>query len=347
MPSPVTFGLIYTFGNPDRWRQPWDARYQATLDQIAWIDRELPIDGIYVTEHHFYDDGYLPSPLVMCGAIAARTQRVAVGTNLVQLPLHNPVRLAEDSLVVDALSGGRFRLGIGMGYYHREFDGLGVPLAQRPSRMDEGIEILRAAFRGEPFSYAGRRFAFPEITVTPPPIRDGGPPIWIGAFSDSAVDRAARVADGFLAFDPATAAVYLEACERHGRPQEERRLNCTYWAIIAEDPERAFAGAGEQWLHLLNQYIVREAFAHIPKPYDDPKSALADGLVFLADAAGAIDEFNRVIAQGAIDINLVTTMPGEEVDVVSERLEYLATHVIPHLDPSEHPAAPANSAQKL
>lgn len=343
MGRPVTFGLINTFGNPQEWREPWKQRYDAILEQIEWIDRDLSIDGVYVTEHHFYDDGYMPAPMVMCGAIAARTQRVRIGTNLIQLPLHNAVRLAEDALVVDALSGGRLRLGVGMGYYHQEFDGLGQSLRQRVSRTEEGIAILRRAFAGEPFDFHGKRYDFDTIQVTPGPVREGGPEIWMGGFAPPAIERAARLADGFLEFDIGTHRTYFEACERQGRPKDEQRLNVTYWAIIAEDPERAFAQAGDHWLHLLNQYVMREAYAGrtppITRPYEDAREALKDGLVMLADGPEAVRTFNADADKGAIDINLVTMMPGEPVDQVSERLQYLNDHVIPHVKHTEHPAA--------
>jgi alkanesulfonate monooxygenase SsuD/methylene tetrahydromethanopterin reductase-like flavin-dependent oxidoreductase (luciferase family) len=339
--QPVTFGLDYTFGNPERWRQPWVDRYQTILDQIAWVDRDLNFDGIFVSEHHFYEDGYLPAAQVLLAAIATRTERVTIGTNLIQLPLHHPVRLAEEALVLDILSGGRLQLGLGMGYYGQEFEGLGVDVKHRPSRTEEGLAIIRAAFSGEPFSFEGKRFAMSEIHVMPPPIRPGGPPIWMGAMADVAVERAARWADGFYAFDPATAGRYVAACDALGRPREEQRVNHTYWCIIAEDPERAFAQAGEQWLHLLNEYIVRGSIPLVysrSTPYDDPQEALADGHVMLADASSAIAEFNRAIADGAIDITLLTFMPGEDVDQVSERLQYIADKVIPAVDESDHPA---------
>ncbi|MEN8673203.1 LLM class flavin-dependent oxidoreductase [Nocardioides sp.] len=342
MGRPVTFGLINTFGNPEEWREPWPQRYAGILEQIEWIDRETSIDGVYVTEHHFYDDGYMPSTMVMCGAIAARTSRVRIGTNLIQLPLHNAVRLAEDALVVDALSGGRLRLGLGMGYYHQEFDGMGQRLAERVSRTEEGIAILRKAFAGEPFEFHGKRYDFDTIRVTPGPVREGGPEIWLGAFAPKAIERAARLADGFLEFDLGTHRAYFDACEALGKPQGEQRLNVTYWAIIAEDPEKAFAEAGDHWLHLLNQYIQRDAYAArtppLTEPYTDARKALADGLVMLADGPTAVKTFNADVDKGAIDINLVTMMPGEPVDQVTERLQYLNDHVIPHVKHTTHPA---------
>jgi alkanesulfonate monooxygenase SsuD/methylene tetrahydromethanopterin reductase-like flavin-dependent oxidoreductase (luciferase family) len=337
----VTFGLLYDFRNPEPWQRPWADRYRAVLDQICWIDQELPtIDGIYVTEHHFYEDGYLPSPMVMCGAIAARTKRVSVGTNLLQLPLHHPVRVAEDALLGDILCDGRFRLGVGAGYYWQEFQGVGSVLKQRPSRMSEGFDILRAAFRGEPFSYQGTRFQIPEILVTPPPIRAGGPEIWMGAFVPAAIERVATHADGFLAFGHAGIEEYFAACERLGRPPEQRQLNRTYWAIIDEDPERAYAVAGPHFTHMFNDYIRREGYPGLV-PFDDPAPARAMGLdggyLLVTDADGAIAAFNDDVAAGARDINLLMFMPGEDIDEVSARVQYLCDRVIPHVDRIEQP----------
>ncbi len=340
MAQPVTFGLIYDFRNPVPWQQPWAQRYEAVLDQIAWLDSDTNFEGVYITEHHFYEDGYMPSTMVVCGAIAARTKRITVGTNLIQLPLHHPVRLAEDALVNDVLSNGRFRLGVGAGYYWQEFEGVGSVLKQRPSRMKEGFDILRAAFSGESFSYEGKRVSVPEIQVSPPPIRAGGPEIWMGAFVPAAIDRVAQFADGYLAFGADTIPEYLAACERQGRDPDERQINRTYWAIIDEDPERAYASAGPHFVHMYNDYIRRDAYPDM-EVFDDPQTALRLGLeagVLLAtDAGGAIEAINRDISLGARDIELLAFMPGEDVDEVSRRLQYISDKVIPNVDEVENP----------
>src|SRR4051812_7821319 len=98
----VAFSLIYNFRNPPAWREPWGERHRALLAPTARPDRDVrAITGVSLTEHHFSDDGYLPSPMVMAGALAARTERLTLGTSILQLPLHHPVRLAEDCLLVD------------------------------------------------------------------------------------------------------------------------------------------------------------------------------------------------------------------------------------------------------
>ena len=145
----------------------------------------------------------------------------------------------------------------------------------------------------------------PEIQVSPPPISAGGPEIWMGGFVPAAIDRVAQLADGYLAFGADTIPEYLAACERQGRVPEERQLNRTYWAIIDEDPERAYAGAGPHFIHMYNDYIRRDAYPDL-EVFDDP----ADGARARPrgrcaagdDADGAIEAINRDIALGARDI---------------------------------------------
>ena len=112
----VNFGLWYDFRNPAQWAIPFETLYGQVLDQIVEAER-IGYDSVWLTEHHFCDDGYTPSPLVIAGAIGARTKSMRIGTNLIILPLHNPVRIAEDSATLSLLTGGRFDLGVGIGYH--------------------------------------------------------------------------------------------------------------------------------------------------------------------------------------------------------------------------------------
>src|SRR6185503_10571365 len=107
------------------------------------------------------------------------------------------VRLAEDLAVLDNLSGGRIEIGIGMGYAPHEFRGFGIPLTQRLSRTEEGLEILRMCFSGERFSFHGRRYDLDDVVITPRFVQPGGPPLWLAAMSTAGAHRAARF-DGHL-----------------------------------------------------------------------------------------------------------------------------------------------------
>lgn len=147
----VKFGLLYDFRNPAAWRRPWASHYQAILDQIVSVDRGGQFDSIHLSEHHFVDDGYTPSVLSLATAVSALTDRIEIGTNILQLPLHDPLRVAEDSLTADVVSHGRFRLGVGVGYREAEFLGFGTSLSDR-GREDGGVSGDRSP------SVPGREF---------------------------------------------------------------------------------------------------------------------------------------------------------------------------------------------
>lgn len=128
----VRFGLWYDFRNPPQWRQSSDRLYGEILDQIAWGENH-GFDDVWLSEHHFIDDGSLPSIVPIAAAIAARTTRIRIASGVLLMPFHNPVRLAEDIAVVDVISGGRLELGVGVGYKFEEFDSFGVPFTERGS----------------------------------------------------------------------------------------------------------------------------------------------------------------------------------------------------------------------
>jgi alkanesulfonate monooxygenase SsuD/methylene tetrahydromethanopterin reductase-like flavin-dependent oxidoreductase (luciferase family) len=187
------FGLITCQHHPTDARSD-EELYADGLDLAAFAE-ELGFDSVWVSEHHFVDDGYMPSLLPMCAAIAARTDRVKIGTGLLLAPLHDPLRIAEDAVTVDLISRGRLILGLGLGWREEEFEGFDVPIAERVVRLELAVDVLRKAWRGEA---AAKRDGAP-VHVTPPPGRLGGPPIWIGAWAEPAVRRAGRLADGFIA----------------------------------------------------------------------------------------------------------------------------------------------------
>jgi probable F420-dependent oxidoreductase len=192
----LRFGLWYDFRNPAQWRQPSDRLYREILDQIAWGENN-GFDDVWLSEHHFIEDGYLPSILPAAAAIAARTNRIRIVSGVLLVPFHNPVRLAEDIATVDVISGGRFELGAGVGFKREEFEGFGVPFKERGARTNQSLEIIRRALAGETVTFKSEFFEFQNIKVTPEPIQKPHPPIWLGGFTPAALRRAARFGDGF------------------------------------------------------------------------------------------------------------------------------------------------------
>jgi len=164
------FGLIYDFRNPPQWRKPWAQFYDEILDEIVYAE-QLGYDHIWITEHHFIDDGYTPSVLPIAAAVARLTTRVRIGTWVLLLPLHNAIRVAEDAATVDILSNGRLDLGVGLGYKVEEFDGFGVNRRHRASIMDESLEIITRTMAGESVTLDGRHYQVKDVKVTPPPIQ--------------------------------------------------------------------------------------------------------------------------------------------------------------------------------
>ncbi len=184
----MRFGVAYDFRNPPDSGIDNPSLYAAILEQVAWLDG-LGLDLAWFTEHHFVDDGYLPSWVPIAGAMAARTKRIRFNTDICLLPFNHPIRLAEDLAVLDNLSNGRVEIGCGMGYAPHEFRGFGMPVSRRVSLTDEGVEVLKRCFTGERFSFHGKRYQFDDVRITPGYVQPGGPPLWLAAMS-----RAARFA---------------------------------------------------------------------------------------------------------------------------------------------------------
>ena len=340
----MRFGLWYDFRNPAPWTRPVESFYAETLEQIAWAE-QLGYESVWLTEHHFVADGYTPSPLVIAGSIAARTREMVIGTSLMLLPLNDPIRLAEDATTLSILSGGRFHLGLGIGYRELEFRTFGRRLTQRPSLMEEGCEVIRRAWGGESLEMDGRRFAYPDVTVSPLP--EHPPKLLIGAMSEPAIDRAARLGDGFLSTQNAHQPMYLEALERHGRDPATATIHAGQWAIVDDDPERTWARIGDHAVYQLNEYIDWGAFGPpdaIPR-FPDRDAVVAGGGYTLWDPATAVDELVALLHERPQieDVYFWAQLPGEPVESGSARMELFMREVAPQVR-ARLAAAPAAGA---
>ncbi len=328
----VNFGLWYDFRNPEPWRVPFERFYEQTLEQISWAE-ELGFDSVWLTEHHFCEDGYTPSPLVLAGAIGARTKRMRIGTNLMLITLHNPIRLAEDASTVSLLTGGRFDLGVAIGYRELEFDAFGRKLINRPSLIEEGVEIVRRAWRGDPIDFQGKRYSFGDIRVTPVP--EHTPRLLIGGMADAPIQRAARIGDGFLSTGGIGHDVYLDGLAQAWKSPEDGAIFAGNWAIVADDPEREAAKVGDHVLYQINEYVKWGAFGppgEVPE-FPDAPTAIENGLYELWTADQAVEHLTAMLNQYSQikDVHFWAQVPGEPIESGSARMEYLAREVLPRV----------------
>ncbi|OCB28839.1 hypothetical protein A5675_06750 [Mycobacterium malmoense] len=305
----------------------------------------MGFDEAWLTEHHFIDDGYSPSLLPIGAAIAARTRRIRIGTFLLLLPLHNPVRVAEDTATVDLISGGRFDLGVGLGYRRGEFDDQGVPARERAGRMQENLTVVRRLLSGEPVTVDGRYTKLHDIRISPPALQRPHPPIWVGGTAPKAVERAARMGLHFLTGGPGSANTYDDALRANGKDPQDFRVAAMWPTFVAPDRERAWELAAKPLHYMASGYTEWTAEAEGTADAPERIAALPSVGEIVRDQS--FDFFGQPVLVGTPDdviaqieayrarsrlTDLVCGMalPGMPPDHIRAGMELFAREVIPH-----------------
>ncbi len=209
-----------------------------TLDVLAGAEG-LGCEAVWFTEHHGFSDGYLPQPLVLASAVAARTKRMRLGTGVVLAGLRHARHLAEEAALVDLISDGRLELGLGAGYSQDEYDAFDVDMARRFDRTDAtALEVRRLLATGE---------------VTPAPVQQPLP-IWLGYQGPKGAHRAGRAGMGLLSLDRALVEPYRAGLAEGGGDWSNARMGGLLDIIVADDPPRATERLLPHWLHQQNTY---------------------------------------------------------------------------------------------
>jgi probable F420-dependent oxidoreductase len=316
--------------------------YEETIALAVEAER-LGLSSVWTTEHHFVDDGYMPSLAVVSGAIAAATDTIEIGTGVILAPLHHPLRLAEDAATVSLLSGGRFTLGLGLGWSEVEFEGLGARIDQRGRAMEEILTLLPQAWTGQPFTHQGRVYSFPELAVRPAP--SASIPILVGGGAEPAIRRAARVADGV--FSNASANGFLrqlewirDECDRIGKDPSDLRI--IHYSVIlpGSSTEDAWSRYTDHVWQMSWKYADMEASANRPGP-PPPAPALTEAdrgaLQRRATIAGSSDEIVESLLQlrekAGMPVEFVARsyFPTLEYQAQVELMQQLAEEVAPRV----------------
>jgi alkanesulfonate monooxygenase SsuD/methylene tetrahydromethanopterin reductase-like flavin-dependent oxidoreductase (luciferase family) len=232
--------------------------YRFTLEVCEEAER-LGIDSIWASEHHGFDDGYLPQPLTFLGMVAARTTRVRLGTAVLLAPLHTPVEIAEQAALVDIVSGGRLDLGLGAGYRVPEFELFGQDITRRYGTTDATVRELRRLWA--------------DGAVTPAPVQRPLP-LWLGYQGPQGAQRAGRLGTGLLSVNRALLEPYLAGLAEGGHDAATARMSGSIAAAVSDDPERDWplvAGHIAYQQDSYRRYLVEGTGRPLPRPVDPDK----------------------------------------------------------------------------
>ena len=243
----MKFGLVHIFEAPE-----FLSEHAAINDQIDLmvLAEELGYDSVWAGEHHFSRYGVCPNPLVALAAVAARTSSIRLGTAVSVVPLHHPVRLAEEIALLDQISDGRVEAGVGRGYQPAEFQGLDVSQDDSRNLLFECVEILKKLWTETECSHEGLAHSFRDLTSHPRPRQDPHPPLWMASLSEDSFAICGRLGLNLLCapafgFDIVAGAAsvgdYRAALREHGRDTDHHEVGALTITYVGESMEQARA----------------------------------------------------------------------------------------------------------
>jgi alkanesulfonate monooxygenase SsuD/methylene tetrahydromethanopterin reductase-like flavin-dependent oxidoreductase (luciferase family) len=223
------------------------------LDEALYAD-EIGMHSAWIGEHHFSTLGVLSCPDLVLAQVAARTCRIRLAPAVTVLPLHHPIRVAEQWATLDLLSGGRVDFAAGRGYDRREYAPLGVSFEDNQAIFEEGMEVVRRLWTAEgPVSHHGRHYHFDDVAITPRPVQRPIPS-YVASFSKPSIELAGRLGCNLIVAPFAAAMtfgglrqvrdLYDETCLRHGKTPG--RLMCSYFLHFADTPGEEAAARARQ-----------------------------------------------------------------------------------------------------
>src|SRR5215472_2775598 len=258
-------------------------------DEALYADK-IGMHSAWIGEHHFNSLGVLSCPDIVLSNIASRTRNIRLAPAVTVLPLHHPIRVAEQWATLDLLSNGRVDFAAGRGYDRREYLPFRVSFEDNQSIFEEGLELVRTLWAAEGrISHHGKHYSFDDVRITPKPVQRSIP-TYVGSFSKPSIELAARLGCGLIVA-PFAAAIsfgglkqvadlYHEACTRHGKTPG--RLMCSYFTHFADTKEQENAQRARQI-----RYYKECAIPALPS---DPKTAPPSYLYFV----GMVDRLQKV-----------------------------------------------------
>jgi alkanesulfonate monooxygenase SsuD/methylene tetrahydromethanopterin reductase-like flavin-dependent oxidoreductase (luciferase family) len=280
----VGLGLSIRRGTGDT--RPLGEIYRDYIDD-AVLAEEFRFDFVTASEHHFSEDAFQTSPLIVLANIAGRTRTIRLNTNVIQIPFYHPIRLAEDIAAIDNISGGRMELSAGAGSFRHEFDTFGVDPKQRFNMLFESLDLVRRCFSGERFDHEGKVWRFASVHMTTPPVQ-AEVPLWVGGFGPKVVERAGR--EGYhLVGEPETSIDIYRAGRRAAGLSEDRFNFRMFMSGCVADNEEAAWDAFESGIRHVVSYYASKDMVMKHQPFVDKDKVGEPGKI----AFPPLGEFRR------------------------------------------------------
>ena len=334
----MKFGLYSSIANPPR-GDDLDRCVDEVIEE-AQAAEAYGLDSCFFGEHHQDKDGFLPSPLIVATAVAARTTTLRVGTSVILLPLHHPVHLAEDVATLSIVSKGRIVLGVGLGYQQADFQPFGIPIENRVGLFEEEVEIIRRCWTGERFSYHGKYHDLENVQVLPTPYKGEAPALFVGASVPRSARRAGRLGDGLVA-GPSTnlettvnlVNTYWQAAEQAGRRPQVSLMRDAWVAETRQEAEDIY---GPEVLTAYRYYwrAGLPEFRSIESEEDLTLDKVAVDRMILGNPEECIRDFHRWHEATGADLFLLRLRHahsgGPSHQKIMETLKLLGEQVIPY-----------------
>ena len=314
-------------------------RLAETLEQVRLI-RALGFDSIWAGEHHITPGFHFFPQFALLARIAPEADGLCIGTNVTLLPLHNPVELAEVGAFMDVMTGGRFLLGVGLGYRPEEYAMYGIPMSQRASRLAEGVEIIRRLWSEDRVTHQGRHWQFRDAAIAPRPLQAPRPPIIVGGQVEAAIRRAATIGDGWLLVPIPTLdelapqmSLFKSARSAAGLPPSEHV--CRLFEVgCAADEDAAFRRVAPFLMEKYKSYLSW-GLQGVTLDADAAPEAQLRSLAAQRFAVGAPAQVaDALVAQhraGITHLAMRVAWPGMDHDDVMSGIELLGREVLPQV----------------
>lgn len=320
----VKLGIYLDLRNPPEWRSEWSRIYGFALELCEEAER-LGADSVWLSEHHLFDDGYLPQPLTFAAAVAARTRRVRIGTAVLIAPFRPAIQIAEEAAVIDAISAGRLELGLGAGYRIPEFASYRSSFEHRYRITDDHVRAIRELW------HTGDVLPAP----TQPRI-----PIWLGYTGPRGARRAGRLGEGLLTINPKMYEPYRQGLIDGGHDPAQARMAGVINAFVTTEPERDWPAVAKHHAYQWDSYrrhLVHGTTLPTPRAIDPEKSRAAG----ISDTMGSLlygtpDEVADAITDYTAELPVDTvfiwaSLGGMDESTTMRHVETMCTQLAPRL----------------